>query len=315
MLTSIPAYAENTPCKPGSTCNESISWQRTTRSFTYYLPKTYARTQRYFNLVIALHGAGETGSFLEKQILHGSLDKIALRTRSIVVYPDAVQGAWNYNSETASPSPDDVGFINAVMQYFETNYFVNPFRMYVTGIGEGGFLAYRLACESADKITAIATVDAAMTQALMTTCKPARHIPILMINGKDDPILPWDGHEMLSLTGEKARDRLSIPESYQAWLQINNIHTVPNQQPVSAPVFDSTWAWKKTAKALDGTEVILYTIYAGGHTWPGGAQYLPEQYIGKTSAMNASEIIWQFFISNRLQPLAMPDYIKKINSR
>ena len=46
----------------------------------------------------------------------------------------------------------------------------------------------------------------------------------------------------------------------------------------------------------DGVEVALYTIEGGGHTWPGGYQYLPEWIIGKTSLeLNASEGIWRFF--------------------
>lgn len=42
--------------------------------------------------------------------------------------------------------------------------------------------------------------------------------------------------------------------------------------------------------------VVLYKIIGGGHTWPGGKQYLPEKQIGKTCMdINASEIIWDFF--------------------
>ncbi|MCX6008557.1 MAG: hypothetical protein NTW48_00675 [Chloroflexi bacterium] len=51
-----------------------------------------------------------------------------------------------------------------------------------------------------------------------------------------------------------------------------------------------------TEGCQDGAEVVLYAIEGGGHTWPGGLQYLPELVIGKTSReFNASEVIWQFF--------------------
>ena len=43
-------------------------------------------------------------------------------------------------------------------------------------------------------------------------------------------------------------------------------------------------------------KVILYTIDGGGHTWPGGLQYLPERIIGKTSKdLDANQLIWDFF--------------------
>jgi polyhydroxybutyrate depolymerase len=45
-----------------------------------------------------------------------------------------------------------------------------------------------------------------------------------------------------------------------------------------------------------GTEVILYAIERGGHTWPGGDQYLPAWIIGKTSRdIDVNEVIWNFF--------------------
>jgi len=43
-------------------------------------------------------------------------------------------------------------------------------------------------------------------------------------------------------------------------------------------------------------EVVLYAVEGGGHTWPGGIQYLPEFVIDKTSReFNVSEVIWEFF--------------------
>jgi polyhydroxybutyrate depolymerase len=46
--------------------------------------------------------------------------------------------------------------------------------------------------------------------------------------------------------------------------------------------------------------VVLYTIEGGGHTWPGGWQYYPEERIGKTCRdINASELMWEFFARHR----------------
>jgi polyhydroxybutyrate depolymerase len=44
------------------------------------------------------------------------------------------------------------------------------------------------------------------------------------------------------------------------------------------------------------SEVVLYRVEGGGHTWPGGVQYLPSFVIGPTSrSVSASEAIWRFF--------------------
>ncbi len=45
-----------------------------------------------------------------------------------------------------------------------------------------------------------------------------------------------------------------------------------------------------------GAAVKLAVIEGGGHTWPGGYQYLPERFIGRTSQdVDANTMIWNFF--------------------
>jgi len=51
-----------------------------------------------------------------------------------------------------------------------------------------------------------------------------------------------------------------------------------------------------TAEKTGSDRKLIIAVIGGGHTWPGGLQYLPESIIGKTSReFNASEVIWQFF--------------------
>jgi polyhydroxybutyrate depolymerase len=49
----------------------------------------------------------------------------------------------------------------------------------------------------------------------------------------------------------------------------------------------------------NNSEVRLYEILGGGHTWPGGYQYLEPRLVGKVShELNASEEIWKFFAAH-----------------
>ena len=66
--------------------------------------------------------------------------------------------------------------------------------------------------------------------------------------------------------------------------------------PDTAPV-DFTWVHKRVyGKCTVGADVVLFEIQGGGHTCPGGYQYLPEFLIGKTSRdLDASKAIWDFF--------------------
>jgi polyhydroxybutyrate depolymerase len=56
--------------------------------------------------------------------------------------------------------------------------------------------------------------------------------------------------------------------------------------------------YDSTACAVS-TEVVFYQIDNGGHTWPGGKQYLPRPVIGATTrALDGSESIAQFFLAH-----------------
>ena len=56
-------------------------------------------------------------------------------------------------------------------------------------------------------------------------------------------------------------------------------------------------------QCINGADVVLYEVSGGGHTWPGGYQYLPELFIGKTNHdLDATRAIWNFF--NDVKPAA-----------
>ena len=63
----------------------------------------------------------------------------------------------------------------------------------MTGVSNGAKMSLRLGCELTDRITAIAPVIGSMPESLVSGCAPTRPIPILMINGTDDPLVPWEG--------------------------------------------------------------------------------------------------------------------------
>jgi polyhydroxybutyrate depolymerase len=42
--------------------------------------------------------------------------------------------------------------------------------------------------------------------------------------------------------------------------------------------------------------VALLRLEGGGHTWPGGAQYLPAMLVGRVCRdFDATAVIWEFF--------------------
>ena len=58
---------------------------------------------------------------------------------------------------------------------------------------------------------------------------------------------------------------------------------------------------RRNIRGANGLKVVGFTIVDGGHTWPGGTQYLPKFMIGPLSKnLNACDEIWKFFKENKL---------------
>lgn len=286
----------------GSIIRASIIHEYFQRTFKIYFPPGSDRPVPKA-LVIVLHGRGGNG---ESMILltRNGINRIADEEGFLVVYPDGIEMNWNDGRKDHVPDDrahkeniDDVGFISKLIDKMIMDYHADPDKVYITGISNGAIMAYRLACELSDKVTAIAPVAGSMPCSLIDTCMPVRPVSVMAINNTHDPLVPYDGGDIRSgLTRLYLGKVLSAEESVQLWVKWNGcspvatIHDLPDVNPEDDI--------KTTMRSYVGcnAEVILYTVHGAGHTWPGGLQYLPAKIIGKTSMdFDANEVIWSFF--------------------
>lgn len=264
-----------------------------TRTYEVHLPPAYDGRSP-LPLVLALHGGGGTSRGMAR-LTH--FNDVADRRGFIVVYPNAVQSRWMDGRETPASERggiNDVGFISTLIAKLGTELRVDPHRVYATGISNGGFMSHRLVCERLDAITAVAVVAATLAESLAPRCQPSHALPMLLIHGTHDPLVPWDGGSVSVGTGGRI---LSVPATITTWVRLNGCESVPTVTRDPDPWGTDTHVRREIySSCRDGAEVILIAIEGGGHTWPGGIQYLPERIIGKTHhAMDASELIWEFF--------------------
>jgi polyhydroxybutyrate depolymerase len=233
-------------------------------------------------------------------------DRMADKDGFIVVYPDGVELNWNdgrideeANDRAHRENIDDIGFISSLIDFMIEGYNINPDRVYVTGISNGAIMSYRLACELSDKITAIAPVDGSIPGKLLPRCSPIKPVSVLAINNVNDPLVPFNGGEIFGhFHMVKLGLVLSANESVDYWVDQNKCATSPviSEEPDRDPKDGTRVTRKVFSGGIGGTEVILYSVDGGGHTWPGGFQYLPVWLIGKTSRdIDANEVIWEFF--------------------
>ena len=268
------------------------------RSYHLYIPST-SHDETAVPLVIALHGGGGTGKKVNKLFRLNSLSE---QYGFIVVYPDAFDHHWNdgrgvrkYQSQRENI--DDVAFISAMIDAIAGDFNIDEKRVYVMGASNGAMMSFRLGCELAPKIRAMAPVIGSMPENLAARCVPARPVPLIMINGTDDPLVPWQGGYVHGFR-KKLGKIISVRKTIDLWVDRNGcspdpqISLVPDSDP-----HDGTRVKIRTYRnCQDKAAVILYEIQGGGHTWPGGYQYLPEFLIGKTSKdMDATKTIWTFF--------------------
>jgi len=261
-----------------------------TRSYILHVP---AHTSGRVPLVIALHGGGSRAAGAQRLT---KLDQIADREGFIVVYPESADGHWNDGRiDPSIPADvDDVAFIRTLIDTLAAEYPIDTARVFATGISNGGMMAYRLACELSDKIAAIAPVAGAVAGDLAPRCQPARPVSVIAMNGTADPLVPWEGGQVHGV-----RDRgavLGARASVALFAQVARCGAPVTAWEPDRDRLDGTRVQDVTYGGCDRAAVELVNIDGGGHTWPGGAQYLPVAWIGRASReFSASERIWRFF--------------------
>ena len=278
---------------------QSITHDGLERTYRLHTPPGYDATEPT-PLVIALHGGGGSGEKMAE--LTGGLNALADQEGFIVVYPDGVEKHWNDGRgipkwRAHRENIDDVGFLSALIEHIGRDFNIDAKRIYVTGISNGGMMAFRLACELPEKIAAIAPVVASISENLVAQCAPSQPVPVLIISGTEDPLVPWEGGEVR--VGDQVLGKvLSASDTAQFWVIQNHCATSPiiAWEPDKDPK-DGTQVRREAYEQCDNeNEVVLYIIEGGGHTWPGGQQYLPESVVGRVSQdIDANEIIWRFF--------------------
>lgn len=271
--------------------NESIIVDHMRREFVTYLPNGIEDTAP---VIISLHGRLGTAI---RQMTFADFRPIADRDKVIVVCPQGIERSWNDGRGTPANSRrvDDVKFIDELITYIIDTYHADPSRIYVTGMSNGGFMTSRLACELQKRIAAVAVVAASMDQDM--GYQPAEPMPVMYIQGTKDPLVPFTGGKMKGAGGSI----YSHENVLKKWADVDQCDSKPVITNLPILVNDGTSVQREEYSGAGGLKVLGFTIVDGGHTWPGGTQYLPKFMIGQLSRnLNACDEIWKFFKENKL---------------
>lgn len=303
LFITIPAKATE-PCEDGlfvRTKKYTMTWQGYQRTYLVHTPPA-SKIKGALPLLFNIHGGGGTARGNVK-LTFGRFDRLADQDGFIVVYPNALEKNWNDGRKSSYVTEwqkdiDDVGFIVAIIDDLKKKYTIDEERIFTTGMSNGGFMSSRLICDKAEIFRGAAILTATLSSDYLPSCKPSKPVAVLVMNGTADKLVPYDGGQVMVL--RKPRGNIIATVALMKFWEEQNGCT-ERKQDVELPDTsnDGTTVTRiEYGNCKDRGALVLYKINGGGHTWPGGKQYLGRFIIGNTSRdIVACDVIWNFFKS------------------
>ena len=184
---------------------------------------------------------------------------------------------------------DDAGFLTQLVQDLIVAENIDPKRVYLAGMSNGGIMAYRMACDSPFQFAAIGSVSGD----LLEVCKEVHPTSVIEVHGGEDKLLPFEGRHALGDPNYLP----SVQTTLDHWIiadRCDDAHSV-----VTGEITDTT----RTCDAGRGIELIV--IANAGHQWPGSKRHLRVDDLFGTAEpsklLNATEKLWAFFAAHPLQ--------------
>jgi polyhydroxybutyrate depolymerase len=248
-------------------------------------------------VVFCIHGLGQDAVLF--CVTGAAMDKKSDQAGFIMIMPNGFENSWNAGTccgTASSDALDDVALFRAIFAEVGKHVNIDLNRVYATGLSNGAYMSYRLACDAADMITAVAPGAGAVgindigggtnTMSDFTTCEPSQPVSVLDIHGTDDPLIAY-ALQAQSLTHMADKNGCGT-----------------STKPAAAPKS----AGDTTCVAYDGCpsgiELIGCTIQAGGHCWFGspdcgtGGGDIGLAIVGNNSdTMVNTDAVWSFFQS------------------
>jgi len=262
------------------------------RSFTIRLPQALP-DDRSAPLVIVLHGNNPNGGgWTMRQWT--TFDKQADTWGLAIAYPDGYHGCWadGRGVTTADEAGvDDVTFLRAIIDFSAQQHATMPDRAVVAGISNGAFMAHRLALEASAQVAVLAAVAGGLPAALHDF-QPTHAVSAMLIHGTADRLALIDGgySRHRGPDGQLRGRTLSLQETAERWRAIDRCPPGPGETHTTEFSRRTT-----TGDGVGGTRIVAWTVFGGGHTWP-GTPAAPDWTEPTTQEFDAAEEICRFAV-------------------
>jgi len=262
------------------TQSRSITVDGLARTYLLHVPSSYrvAASGKKLPIVFVLHGATQSPESAERM---SGMSDLADQHDFLAVYPRGTGRLPTWNAGNCcgyarQNQVDDVAFLGALIRKLERDYTVDPRRIFVTGISNGAMMSFRMACDLADQVAAVAPVEGAQN----LDCRPSSRVSVLVLHGTADRLVPFSGGTTPFQVGARREDT-PVMDTVAFWVKEDGCASPP-QRAVNPEVHTTIYA-----NCADGTGVALYAIQGGRHMWPG------LRISG--NSVPATNIMWTFF--------------------
>jgi polyhydroxybutyrate depolymerase len=186
LLHGLHCYLPAAEPKAGEFADETIVVGKDKREYRLVVPKTVDLTKPA-PLVIAFHGILIDSKDLMPK--YTKLNETAEKHRFMMVYPNALNRSWGLKPEKVKA---DLDFFDALVAQLKQQYKVDPQRLYVLGMSNGGYFAHLVAKERAQSVAAIASHSGPLGLQTLLGVNAQRKFPVLIIHGDQDKLLSVD---------------------------------------------------------------------------------------------------------------------------
>ncbi len=247
-------------------------------------------------VVVALHGAFGTARNFERE---SGLSLLADREGFVVIYPQGfglgnLFRHWNSGhccGKARQMHLDDVGFVLSTVEDVARRIPVDRARIYIAGFSNGGMLAYRIAAEHPEVVTAVAVVSGTIGGAPSagepewSVVRPMRPVSVLAVHGRSDTSVPYEGG--WGATNRSKSSVISVARSVAFWVDADACAATPGVELLDEGRIERQ-AW---SGCREDSEVVLYSLDRWGHEWP------KESLLG---GFDCAAVIWKFFAQHRI---------------
>jgi len=213
-------------------------------------------------LVVVLHAVGGQGADMRSK----GFEPLAAEQGVVMAYPDALGGAWNDGRPGADAmvpgvTVDDSRFLRLLIEETVARTGADTRRVAVVGASNGAMMAARVACDLADRVSAVALVVGSAGQGFEQSCRPARPVAVMIVAGSDDATVPYAGGRVAD-SGTRRRGYVAGVEEFFDYWRAQNGCTSTQILAGSAAVSGA-----RGSECRSGNAVLRYRVDGGGHEW------------------------------------------------